>query len=413
MIHTPSAQANTQHADTDILIVGGGMIGAALCLSLRTLPWRVCIADARLPNDTMPPAPDTATPRSNDFDQRVSALALGTERWLAELGAWEPIPTERLGRYDQMQVWDAEGTAILDLSHHDADLSHLGHIVENRVVEAALWQCLNTWPELQRHLGSPAVDAQRNEHGHWVVRFKDGSQLSTRLLVMADGAQSPLRGMLGFTTREWDYLHHAIVATVSHEQPHNRTARQAFHRTGPLAFLPLPPSNTSSIVWSLVPDEAERFLSAAPEQQGRLLTQGLGHRLGDVAMASSVKRFPLRQRHAADYIMPGAVLVGDAAHSIHPLAGQGANIGLLDAQALAAQLRRAAEQRIPLEEPLLLRAYQRARKTDNLLTMAGMEFFQHLFTVDQPAVHWLRNNGMRWFGRCAPLRRTAVKTAAR
>lgn len=397
-------------ADTDILIIGGGMIGAALCLSLRHLPWRVCIADARTPNDAMP----TASPdNENTFDQRVSALALGTEHWLTELGAWARLPTDRLGRYDHMHVWDAEGTAVVNMSHHDADLSHLGHIIENRVVEAALWQSLNAWPELQRHLGSPAIDAQRNEHGHWVVRFNDGSSLSTRLLVIADGALSPLRGMLGFTTREWDYLHHAVVATVTHELPHNRTARQAFHRSGPLAFLPLPPDHTSSIIWSLVPEEAERLLTASPEQQGRLLTHGIGGQLGAVTMASPAKRFPLRQRHAVDYVMPGAVLVGDAAHSIHPLAGQGANIGLLDAQALASQLTRAAEQRIPLEEPLLLRAYQRARKTDNLTTMAGMEFFQHLFAIDQPAMHWLRNEGMRWFSRCAPLRGAAVRAAAR
>lgn len=395
--------------DTDIVVVGGGMVGAALCLALRQLPWRVTIIDGRIPDDT----PVPALAHDSDFDQRVSALSLRSESWLRDLGAWTQMHPSRLGRYDHMDVWDVDGGDGVQLSHHDGQLSHLGHIVENRTVERALWHCLSQWKNLDRRLGQPVVDAHYDEHQHWHVRFADHSTLSTRLLLIADGAQSPLRSALGFATREWDYLHHAVVATVTHQEPHNRIARQAFHRTGPLAFLPLATPHTSSIVWSMRPDDADRFAQSTAAEQGHALTLGLQHVLGDVNLASAVRRFPLRQRHAKQYIQPGAALVGDAAHSIHPLAGQGANIGLLDAQALVDLLTQAAAQGIPLEEPLLLRRYQRLRKSDNLLTMAGMEGLQYLFNTDHHAVHWLRNRGMQWFNQQPLLRRKAVEMASR
>lgn len=398
-----------QTTDTDILIVGGGMVGAALCLGLKNLPWRVTIVDGRIPDDT----PVPALANDSDFDQRVSALSLGSEQWLKELGAWQDMHPSRLGRYDDMQVWDADGGDGVNLSRTDAQLDHLGHIIENRTIEQALWHQLCGWPELQRQLGQPVIDAQFDEQKHWHVRFADQSTLTTRLLLIADGANSPLRGALGFQTREWDYLHHAIVATVTHTEPHQRTARQAFHRKGPLAFLPLAAERTSSIVWSMVPDEVERFMQAEPADQARALELGIRSELGTVSMASTVRRFPLRQRHATQYIMPGAALVGDAAHSIHPLAGQGANIGLLDAQAMIGLLTEAAAHHIPLEEELLLRRYQRQRKADNLLTMAGMEGLQHLFGNDHYAVHWLRNRGMQWFNQQPLLRRKAVALASR
>ncbi|MFY0664818.1 MAG: FAD-dependent monooxygenase [Natronospirillum sp.] len=405
---TPNAKSKAD-ADTDILIVGGGMIGAALCLGLKNLPWRVTIADGRIPDDI--PVPGLA--HDSDFDQRVSALSLGSEHWLKALGAWQTMHPSRLGRYDQMQVWDADGGDAVTLSRDDAQLDHLGHIIENRTIERALWHQLSQWPELNRQLGQPVVDAQYDENRQWRVRFADHSTLCTRLLLIADGAMSPLRSALGFKTREWDYLHHAVVATVTHEKTHQRVARQAFHRHGPLAFLPLATEHTSSIVWSLVPEEAERFIQATPEQQAIALTRGLRDELGAVTMASSVRSFPLYQRHATHYILPGAALVGDAAHSIHPLAGQGANIGLLDAQAMVDELTHAATHHIPLEETLLLRRYQRRRKVDNLLTMAGMEGLQHLFAADHHAIHWLRNRGMHWFNQQPLLRRAAVELASR
>ena len=398
-----------KETDTDILVVGGGMVGAALCLGLKGLPWRVTIADGRIPDDT----PVPALTHDSEFDQRVSALSLSSERWLKDLGAWQDMHPSRLGPYDTMHVWDADGAAGVTLSRDDAQLTHLGHIIENRTIECALWHQLSGWPDLQRQLGQPVIDAQFDEKKHWHVRFADQSTTTTKLLLIADGANSPLRSALGFQTREWDYLHHAVVATVTHTESHRRVARQAFHRQGPLAFLPLATDHTSSIVWSMVPEEVERFMHASPADQAKALELGMRGALGVVTMASSVRRFPLRQRHATQYIMPGAALVGDAAHSIHPLAGQGANIGLLDAQAMVSLLTEAAAHNIPLEEELLLRRYQRQRKSDNLLTMAGMEGLQHLFATDHHWVHWLRNRGMQWFNQQPMLRRAAVTMASR
>ena len=397
----------TRH-HTDITIVGGGMVGASLALSLRALPWSVALVDPRHPEPGSWSEPEGAS----DFTPRVSALSPTSEHWLAQLGIWSQLPAHRIGTYYRMQVWDADGSGELDFQPEMAGLNHLGHIVENAVVESTLWDQLTESHDLTLLAGQSVTGAlQTAGAADWTLDLDSGDTLQTRLLLIVDGARSPLRQQLGFTTREWDYEQQAVVTTVSHEHSHRQTAYQAFHRDGPLAFLPLALPHCSSIVWSLDTAAADDFLQSDPELQARRLAAGLGQRLGAVTLADRARSFPLRQRHAVRYVQPGAALVGDAAHSIHPLAGQGANLGMKDAAALFEALQWASEQSVELTDPLILRRYQRARQTDNLLAMAGMESFKRLFGSDNPLVHLGRNLGLRGFAATPALMRAAVRQA--
>lgn len=404
----------SKHTHLDILVIGGGMIGASLALSLRNLPWSAGLIDPREPEESTPTAPQSAA----DYSPRVSALSVASEHWLRDLDTWQTLPDDRIGTYHRMQVWDADGSGELEFNPEQADMPWLGHIVENTLVENALWSQLQASPELTLYTACKVNGIERltqsgpDQAPGWQLVLDDGTQLTATLLLIADGARSPTREKLGFATREWSYGQRAIVTTVEHQYAHHQTARQAFHRQGPLAFLPLSRPDSSSIVWSLDTEAAKAFMAEAPEAQADQLSQGIAGRLGKVTLAGRVISFPLRQCHAIDYVQPGAALVGDAAHSIHPLAGQGANIGLQDAVALKSALQWAADNRVVLHEPLVLRRYQRARQSHNLTTMAAMEALKRLFGHPHPVAHLVRNQGMRLFGRSRTAMRAAIRQAA-
>jgi 2-octaprenylphenol hydroxylase len=251
------------------------------------------------------------------------------------------------------------------------------------------------------------------------VTLEDGRQLQAPLLIAADGANSRVREWAGFETKEWDYGHHAIVATVTTAQSHQATAWQIFRREGPLAFLPLASvSNNgdgaqhySSIVWSTQPAEAEMLLQLSDAEFAQALGAAFEWRLGAITGVGKRFSFPLRARYARDYVQPGIALIGDAAHTIHPLAGQGINLGLLDAQALAEELLRAQRRGLSPAEPTALARYQRRRKGDNLAMLAAMEAFKRLFGTTDLHVRWLRNTGMKLFDRSAPLKRILIRQA--
>jgi 2-octaprenylphenol hydroxylase len=230
----------------------------------------------------------------------------------------------------------------------------------------------------------------------------NGGSWTATLLIGADGPNSKIRQLAGFRTREWDYEHQAIVTTVRTELPHRATALQRFMASGPLAFLPLQAQlaeagrqqHTCSIVWSLVPERAAELLAMEDVQFASELGIAIEHRLGAIEWTDRRFSFPLRQRHAVDYVQPNIALLGDAAHTIHPLAGQGVNLGFLDVEVLAKELTTALERRRPLADFSILRRYQRARKGHNLGMMGMMEGFKLLFAQDALPIRWLRNAGM-------------------
>ena len=397
----------------DIVIVGAGLVGQAIAAAmLMQQEKQSCRKSLSLA--LIDPAQISEPPLSeqlNDYDLRVSALTAQTQQLLTDIGAWHRIPQQALSPYTEMKVWDAEGTGSVNFAAADLHVDNLGHIVENRQTLWALQQVLNDSSVDFIHQPVRYLD-NRDASGNTPVVLDNGDTLQAQLVIGADGALSRVRQWAGLPTREWDYEHHAIVASVECEQPVAATAWQRFRPQGPLAFLPLANNNHfASIVWSTTPEEAEELLALDDEAFNKALDQAFEGRLGKVIATSKRVAFPLRQRHAKDYWCDGVVLAGDAAHTIHPLAGQGVNLGFKDAAVLAEELVRGFNKGLDLGSAAVLGRYQRRRQADNLLTMATMQGFKELFGSDTPMVRLLRNEGMRWFDKLLPVKQHVMQQA--
>ena len=394
----------------DVVIVGAGIAGSALAAALSGAGLSLALVEAQ-PADP----PQLPGGRSlQDFDNRVSALTPRSRALLERLGAWDAIAGYRYCAYRHMTVWDAEGTGQVEFDRAEVDAPELGYIVENRAIVSALLERVRQAGDI--HLFSPAVlkSCTRLETGRMLLALGDGSALAADLVVAADGALSRVREMMAFRTREWDYGHRAVVATVAVEKPHEATAWQRFLPSGPLALLPLPGSDTEhvcSIVWSLREDLVDGVLVLDDPGFCAELGRASERRLGSVLGSSRRFAFPLRQRHAIDYVQPGVALVGDAAHTIHPLAGQGINLGLRDVDVLAREVLAGHHLGVSPGQLALLRRYQRQRKGENLLMMSAMDGFKRLFEQQSPPLRWLRNTGMRAVDQLLPLKRRLMRHA--
>lgn len=398
----------------DIVIVGAGIAGASQALALSGHGLRIALVEARPLQ--LPALP--ATSAIDDFDLRVSALTPRSRQFLETLGAWDAIADYRFCTYRHMTVWDAQGTGQIEFDDSDVGGAPLGHIVENRVIVNALVQQLQGASDIVLYEGSGVAACERVDDGAGKMvmhlTLDDAAVIEAQLVVAADGALSRVRQAMSFETREWDYGHHALVATVAVERPHQSTAWQSFSPAGPLALLPLHAENGQSlvsIVWSQNEEEAQALLAMDDTAFCNALTQASEQRLGAAVACSQRVAFPLRQRHAVDYVQPGVALVGDAAHTIHPLAGQGINLGLADAAALAQTLIEARSRGEGLGDLAVLRRYQRLRKGDNLLMMAAMDGFKRLFEEPALPIRWLRNTGMRALDGLVPIKAQIMRHA--
>ncbi len=374
----------------DLIIVGAGMVGSALALALEHSGLNILIVDG---------GPLSIKPFDGAaaFEPRVSALSAASQRILERLDVWPGIAARRASAYCDMQVWDGSGTGSVHFSAASVHAESLGHIVENRVVQDALLERLHD--SNLGLLGNARLEQLRRSGDGWLLKLADGRELRSSLLVAADGANSAVRRLAGCATREWDYLHHAIVTSVRCARPHQATAWQRFTDDGPLAFLPLRRGDDDhwcSIVWSAVPAEAERLMALDDETFRHELGKAFEWRLGEVSQVDPRLCIPLRQRHAKRYVESGLALIGDAAHSIHPLAGQGVNLGFLDAAVLAEVLLHALERGEHPNDVRVLSRYERRRMPHNLAMMAAMEGFERLFQADPLPLRWLRNSGLNW-----------------
>lgn len=372
----------------DLIIVGAGMVGSTLALALQERGLDILLVDG---------GPLSVKPfdKTAPFEPRVSALSIASQRILQRLGVWSGIGARRSSPYVEMRVWDGSGTGQIHFSAASVHAETLGHIVENRVVQDALLERLHD--SGVGLLGNARLERLRRSGDGWLLSLDDGRQLRTPLLIAADGANSAVRRLAGCATREWDYLHHAIVTSVRCAEAHRATAWQRFTDDGPLAFLPLGPladEHWCSIVWSTVPAEAQRLMALDDEDFCGELGKAFEYRLGRVLHADRRLCIPLRQRHARRYVEAGLALIGDAAHSIHPLAGQGVNLGLLDAAVLAEVLLHALARGERLADPRVLSRYERRRMPHNLAMMAAMEGLERLFQADPLPLRWLRNAGL-------------------
>jgi 2-octaprenylphenol hydroxylase len=388
----------------DLLIVGAGMVGSALALALQNSGLNILLVD-NSPLSVKPFDPAAA------FEPRVSALSAASQRILQRLNVWDGIVSRRASPYGDMEVWDGSGTGQVHFSAASVHAEVLGHIVENRVIQDALVERLHDCDV--GLLANARLEQMRRSGDDWLLTLADGRTLRSPVVVAADGANSAVRRLTGTETREWDYLHHAIVTSVRTTNSHKKTAWQRFTDDGPLAFLPLEREGEHwcSIVWSVTPAEAERLMALPDELFCRELESAFEGRLGPVIAADPRLCVPLRQRHAKRYVAEGLALIGDAAHTIHPLAGQGVNLGFLDAAVLAEVLHHAAGRGERLADERVLSRYERRRMPHNLALMAAMEGFERLFQADPLPLRWLRNTGLKMVDQSSEAKAMFVRQA--
>lgn len=375
------------------------MVGAALACALAQRGFSTVLLEAR------EPALDWA---ADSHDLRVSAITRASQQMLQNLGVWETMLADRVTPYEHMHVWDRKGFGEIHFDAADLAAPDLGHIIENRVIVRALWQSLEgagVKVLAPSRLGTLSLAEDRAS-----LTLADGGVLRAGLVVAADGARSQVRELAGIQSRSEPYDQHAVVATVRAERGNQSTAWQRFMRDGPLALLPLE-RELFSIVWSTSPNEAERLCSLPQDEFNRLLTDASESRLGQLVVQGARAAFPLRLQHAERYVLPGLALVGDAAHVIHPLAGQGVNLGFLDAGALVDALLAGRERGRSPGALASLRVYERSRRGHNTATQLAMDGFKHLFSNDSGVLSLVRNIGLGAAGRFPPLRRQFEKVA--
>ncbi|MBE9533221.1 MAG: UbiH/UbiF/VisC/COQ6 family ubiquinone biosynthesis hydroxylase [Proteobacteria bacterium] len=360
----------------DVIIVGGGMVGATLAVALsEQASLKIAVIEAFEPK---------AITEHDAPDLRVSALTLASETLLKNLNIWQQLIPSRISQFSDMKVWETSSSSL----HFDcAEIgeSHLGHIIENRHIQQA---CIARCQQISNiDLLCPAAPVSRTDN---TLQLEDGRTLTADLIVGADGAHSSLREWANIKVHGWDYLQTAIVCTVTTERPHQHTAWQRFLSEGPLAFLPLADPNQCSIVWSNSTEEAELLSQLGDDAFKNTLAKAFEYKLGKITQISNRASFPLKLRHADHYIEQGFALVGDAAHTIHPLAGQGVNIGFLDAATLAEIVINAHSKGRNIGSLHTLNKYQRRRKADNVAMQLTMDIFKRTFGSDLAPIRWVR-----------------------
>ncbi|WP_445435476.1 FAD-dependent 2-octaprenylphenol hydroxylase [Citrobacter amalonaticus] len=369
----------------DVAIVGGGMVGLAVACGLQGSGLRVAVLEQREPQ-----------PLAMDADPalRVSAINAASEKLLTRLGVWSDIVARCASCYHGMEVWDKDSFGRIEFDDQSMGYSHLGHIVENAVIHYALWQKAQQSSDITLMAPAELQQVAWGENEAFLT-LKDGAMLTARLVIGADGANSWLRNKADIPLTFWDYRHHALVATIRTEEAHGAVARQAFHGEGILAFLPLSDPHLCSIVWSLAPEAAGRMQQLSDEQFNQALNIAFDNRLGLCQVESDRQVFPLTGRYARQFAAHRLALVGDAAHTIHPLAGQGVNLGFMDAAELVDELKRLHRQGKDIGQYLYLRRYERSRKHSAAMMLAGMQGFRELFAGTNPAKKLLRDIGLK------------------
>ena len=369
----------------DVAIVGGGMVGLAVACGLQGSGLRVAVLEQNAPQPLNADAPPAL---------RVSAINAASEKLLSHLGVWSTIQATRASRYHGMEVWDKDSFGRIEFDDESMGFTHLGHIIENTVIHHALWQKAQQCSDVTLLAPAEVKQVAWGENEAFIT-LKDASMLTARLVVGADGANSWLRNNADIPLASWDYRHHALVATIRTAEPHQAIARQIFHGEGILAFLPLRDPHLCSIVWSLSPQDAERMQQASEAEFSQALTIAFDNRLGLCQLESERLVFPLTGRYARQFAAHRLALVGDAAHTIHPLAGQGVNLGFMDAAELIDELKRLHREGKDVGQHFYLRRYERSRKHSAALMLAGMQGFRELFAGENPAKKLLRDIGLK------------------
>lgn len=384
--------------EVDVVVVGGGMVGAACALALGQSGWRVALIEAQAP--TMPT-------RDEPYDLRVSALSPASVAFLDQLGVWDRmLETGRVAPYRRMRVWDQAGPGDVTFDCAEIGLPVLGHILENRLIQAALWTGIAQQDTVDCHVGVRPVVLEASP-GFVDVTLDDGAQLRAQLVIGADGAASWVRRRAGIGDTGRDYDTAAQVLSVETAYPQQDITWQRFTPHGPQAFLPLAGPH-ASLVWY---DSVDAVRARHKLDDAALHATLIDHfptELGEIKRIEGRSFFPIRRMHAHRYVGERVVLVGDAAHTIHPLAGQGVNLGFLDAMALLETLDGVDD----LGRARVLRRYERARRADNLATQSTMDVFHYGFRPTDPLLVGGRNLALSAVSRVAPIRQIAMQAAS-
>lgn len=419
----------SRRGDIDVIVVGAGAVGGALALALARDGFEVALVEAREPKPWR---------REEEVDLRVVALAPDARELLDDLGVWASTAASRIGPYRHMRVWDATAPGELHFDAAESGEAALGWIVENKLVQSTLWQALSgdrlggsgrsrdasaldrvgsrgsaTFnPPMEVRIHCPGEIAAVHEDADGVnATLAGGTRLRAKVLVAAEGAESSVRTKLGIAFEGRDYGQRAVVAHVSTVRSHEGTAWQRFQPGGPLAFLPLA-DGRCSIVWTLPDAEATRVLALDDDAFRRELGCAFDFRLGEITATSARAAFPLRLRLAQRYVEGRCVLAGDAAHVVHPLAGQGMNLGLRDVACLRRVLREARDRGSDLGAAHVLRRYERERRSESTLAARGLDAIERVYSSASEPVAVLRGAALAMAGAVPPLRSLLMGAAA-
>ncbi|MBW3694081.1 FAD-dependent 2-octaprenylphenol hydroxylase [Vibrio sp. T187] len=384
----------------DIAIVGGGMVGLALAAAFKDSDLRIAVIEGKVPDSELSSLPDV----------RVSALSRSSETILRNLGVWQGIEQRRTAPYQAMEVWEQDSFARIEFDSSRLAQANLGHIVENRVIQLALLEQVQKQDNVAVHMPCTCQSMAIGESEAWLT-LDNGQSLTAKLVVGADGANSWLRKQQDIPLTHWDYGHSAIVANIKTAMPHDSVARQIFTPQGPLAFLPMQDPHMSSIVWSTEPNRADKLVAMSSNEFNKALTAEFDAKLGLCEVVGDRFAFPLRMRYARDFAVERVALVGDAAHTIHPLAGQGVNLGLLDAASLAQEIHSLWSKGEDIGLKRNLRSYERWRKAEAAKMIASMQGFKDLFEGDNPAKKLIRGIGMKLAGQLPGAKDEIMKRA--
>jgi 2-octaprenyl-6-methoxyphenol hydroxylase len=390
---------------SDIIIVGGGLIGPALALALAGPGFRVAVLDRVAAERRAEP----------EFDGRAYAIALGSARLLRALGVWKAVErkTEPI-RDIQVAEGLPSGTALLHFDPRELDEGRVGWIVEDRWLRGALLDAMAAAEGVTQLAPVEIADIGYGSTGA-TVTLADGRELAAPLVIACDGRRSPVAEAAGIRRLRWSYGQTGLVNAIAHELPHEGVAHQSFFPGGPFAALPLPDEggqHRSSLVWSERTAEAERLQALDDSAFTAEVAARVGGRLGEIRLAGKRWAYPLDLTLAERYVAPRLALAGDAAHGIHPIAGQGLNIGLRDVAALAQVLVEAARIGEDIGSPLVLERYQTWRRFDATTLALGMDALNRLFSNRDPALRIARDAGLAVVNRMGWLRRALMREAA-
>ncbi|MBL7005079.1 MAG: UbiH/UbiF/VisC/COQ6 family ubiquinone biosynthesis hydroxylase [Gammaproteobacteria bacterium] len=381
----------------DIVIIGAGMVGASAALALAQNGLKIALVEYQKP---------TEFNLNDEIELRVSAISASSEQLLSQLGAWSIIQNQRLSPYHKMTVWDENSNGVLAFDSANQAQSHLGHIIENKLIMYALQQQIKNNKNINCYWEN-GISQLKEEPNSINITLNNGQYCQAKLLIAADGRASHTRQMLDIPLISKSYQQQAIVANVNTELAHQNTAWQRFLSTGPLAFLPLN-NQQSSVVWSCKNEIAEQLMTLDEQHFCQELGNAFEFKLGKVISSSNRASFPLSWQYAAQYVKNRCILIGDAAHGIHPLAGQGVNLGFSDVALLSQSI-----QQTMLDNPhKTLKKYERQRKHDSLISLHSMSVINALFTSKSPVINTLKGMGMNFINQQQSLKNTITRSAA-